>query len=241
MWRIPPAIGGCKRKPLPRFTVLSKEELAGLRQFFQRWGELIVKVLVPGGHIFIASNPFLSPHLAVALINAGFERRGEIIRLVRTWCGGDRPKLSENEFRDISVMPRSCYEPWGLYRKPLSEVRASVNLRKWGAGGLRRMPADRPFPDVLKSETAPDRDVEFAPHPSLKPQRFLRRIVWGALPLGWGTIVDPFMGSGSTLAAAESMGYDSIGLEIDADFTVLAAQAILHIQTKLIDPHSYEV
>jgi hypothetical protein len=38
VWRIPPEIGGCKRKPLPRFTVLSKEELAGFRQFFQQCG-----------------------------------------------------------------------------------------------------------------------------------------------------------------------------------------------------------
>jgi site-specific DNA-methyltransferase (adenine-specific) len=83
----------------------------------------------------MASNPLLSPHVAVALINAGFERRGEIIRLVRTLRGGDRPKLSENELSDMSVMPRSCYAPWGLYSKPLSEVRIAINLRKWGAGG----------------------------------------------------------------------------------------------------------
>jgi site-specific DNA-methyltransferase (adenine-specific) len=35
--RIPPEIGGCRRKPLPRFTVLSTEELSGLRQFLQQW------------------------------------------------------------------------------------------------------------------------------------------------------------------------------------------------------------
>jgi site-specific DNA-methyltransferase (adenine-specific) len=94
LWRIPPEIGGCRRKPLPRFTVLSTAELSGLRQFFQQWGELLAKALVPGGHVFIASNPFLSPHVAIALMNAGSERRGEIVRLVRTLRGGDPPKLS---------------------------------------------------------------------------------------------------------------------------------------------------
>ncbi|MGH8065708.1 MAG: DNA-methyltransferase [Candidatus Entotheonellia bacterium] len=240
VWRIPPEIGGCKRKPLPRFTVLSKEELAKLRQFFQQWGELLVNVLVPGGHIFIASNPLLSPHLAVALMNAGLERRGEIIRLVRTLRGGDRPKLSEKEFSDISVMPRSCYEPWGLYRKPLTESRVSLNLKKWGAGGLRRTPHDRPFPDVLKSETAPDHEVQIAPHPSLKPQRFLRQIVWAALPLGCGTIVDTFMGSGSTIAAAESIGYESIGLEIDPDFFAMGTQAIPRLAALDVEWQSFE-
>jgi DNA modification methylase len=226
VWRIPPDIGGCKRKPLPRFTVLSKGELSRLRQFFQQWGELLAKVLVPGGHVFIASNPLLSPHVATALMYAGLERRGEIVRLVRTLRGGDRPKLSESAFSAISVVPRSCYEPWGLYRKPLSESRVSLNLTKWGAGGLRRTPDHRPFPDVLRSETTPAREVQIAPHPSLKPQRFLRQIVWAALPLGWGTILDPFMGSGSTLAAAESIGYESIGVELDRQFSSLAVQSI---------------
>jgi DNA modification methylase len=240
VWRIPPEIGGCKRKPLPRFTVLSNEELAGLRQFFQRWGELLTKVLVPGGHVFIASNPLLSHHVAVALMDAGLERRGEIVRLVRTLRGGDRPKLSEREFSDVSVMPRSCYEPWGLYRKPLSESRVSLNLKKWGAGGLRRTPDHRPFPDVLKSETTPEREVQIAPHPSLKPQRFLRQIAWAALPLGGGTILDTFMGSGSTLAAAESIGYESIGIEMDPDFYDLSIRGIPRLSALEVDWRSFE-
>jgi DNA modification methylase len=240
VWRIPPEISGCKRKPLPRFTVLSKEELSGLRQFFQQCGELLAKALVPGGHVFIASNPLLSPHVAIALMNAGLERRGEIVRLVRTLRGGDRPKLSEREFHDISVMPRSCYEPWGLYRKPLSESRVSINLKKWGAGGLRRTPDHRPLPDVLKSETTPEREVQIAPHPSLKPQRILRQIVWAALPLGWGTILDPFMGSGSTLAAAESIGYESIGIEMDPDFYSMSVRSIPGLAALNIDWQSFE-
>src|SRR3990167_1479438 len=156
VWRIPPKLDGCLRKPLPRFTVLSKEELAGLHRFFTRWGKLAFRVLVPGGHVFIASNPLLSPIVACALMGAGFERRGEVIRLVRTLRGGDRPKLAEREFVNVSVIPRGCYEPWVLFRKPLSEARVSLNLLKWGTGGLRRTPDGRPFTDVLKSEVPPE-------------------------------------------------------------------------------------
>jgi len=226
VWRIPPKLDGCLRKPLPRFTVLSPEELKGLESFFRCWAEKVVKVLVPGGHVFIASNPLLSPLVSSALMMSGFERRGEIIRLVRTLRGGDRPKLAEKEYDFVSVMPRSCYEPWGLFRKPISENRVSQNLVKWGTGGLRRTPNGRPFPDVLKSETPPDVEVRTASHPSLKPQKFLRQLVWGSLPMQRGVILDPFMGSGSTIAAAEALGYESVGIELDTHFYQMAVGSV---------------
>lgn len=217
-----------------------RDKLNALRPLFQQWGELLAKTLVPRGHVLIASNPFLSPHVAIALMNAGLERRGEIVRLVTTLRGGNHPKLSETEFHDISVMPRSCYEPWGLHRKLLSESRVSKNLHKWGAGGLRRTPDHRPFPNVLKSETAPGCEVQIAPHPSLKPQRFLRQLVWGALPLGWDTILDPFIGSSSTLAAAESIGYESIGIEMDPDFYFMSVRSIPGLAVLFVAWQSFE-
>jgi tRNA G10 N-methylase Trm11 len=54
----------------------------------------------------------------------------------------------------------------------------------------------------------------------------MRILVRALLPLGEGTILDPFMGSGSTIAAAEAVGYASTGLEIDAEYFHLAERAI---------------
>jgi hypothetical protein len=54
----------------------------------------------------------------------------------------------------------------------------------------------------------------------------MRILVRTLLPLGEGKILDPFMGSGSTLAAAQAVGYDSIGLEIDSEYFHLAEGAI---------------
>ena len=53
----------------------------------------------------------------------------------------------------------------------------------------------------------------------------MRQLVWSALPLGEGTVVDPFMGSGSTIAAAEAVGYRSIGIERHSDYYELAGEA----------------
>ncbi len=177
------------------------------------------------GHLFIATNPLLSHLVYLPLMEGNFEKRGEVIRLVRTLRGGDRPKNAHEEFSEVTVMPRSAWEPWGLFRKPC-ESRVQDNLRKWKTGGLRRISQDAPFSDVIPSSPTRPEERSLSPHPSLKPQSFMRQIVRAALPLGVGVILDPFMGGGSTIAAAISVGYESIGVEIDPAFFKIAAKAI---------------
>ena len=228
VWRIPPAFDGAQRKPLPRFTVLSEDELAQLHSFFSAFAYGALRALAPGGHLFIASNPLLSTTTFHALQQAGFEKRGEIIRQVQTLRGGDRPKGAERDFAEVSVMPRSCWEPWGIFRKPFQGTVAD-NLRRWGAAGLRRMSPGEPFKDVIPCSPARGQEKRIAPHPSLKPQRFLRRIVRASLPLGIGIVYDPFAGSGSTLAAAEAVGYRSIGTDRDLEYFELSRGAFAQL------------
>ncbi len=199
--------------------LLPRSERDILRRFFVEWARAVVHALRPGGHVFIASNAFLSQLLFSALVEGGLEFRGELIRLVRTLRGGDRPKNAELEFPDVCSLPRGCYEPWGVLRKPLpNKMKVSDCLREYQTGGLRRMPDGKPFNDVIVSERTPRRERDIADHPSLKPQSFMRQLVWAALPLGEGIIADPFMGSGSTVAAAEAMGMKCIGVERYIDY-----------------------
>lgn len=225
VWRIPPSFDGAKRSPLPRFTVLGAAEMRQLDTFFADFASSIVRVLTPGANVLIASNPLLAHQVAVALSRGGLEARGTIVRLVMTMRGGDRPKNAHEEFAGVSVMPRSMWEPWLCFRKPL-EGRVQDNLRTWGVGGFRRLSHDKPFGDVIESSPTRAAERALAPHPSLKPQAFLRRVVRGSLALGKGILLDPFAGSGSTLAAANSVGYESIGIEKDAAFVALARSAI---------------
>jgi DNA modification methylase len=225
VWRIPPSFDGSRRAPLPRFTVLKPTDLRNLDEFFFEWARLLFPVLVPGANVLVASNPLLSHVVSATLARAGLERRGEIVRLVMTMRGGDRPKHAHDEFNMVSVMPRSMWEPWLMFRKPI-EGRVQDNLRKWKTGGFRRPSADKPFGDVITSSPTRKQERNLAPHPSLKPQAFLRQIIRGVLPLGEGLILDPFAGSGSTLAAANAVGYKSIGVEKDDRYFQMARAAI---------------
>jgi site-specific DNA-methyltransferase (adenine-specific) len=237
VWRIPPSIGGSKRAPLPRFTVLSESELTYLFEFFREWADQVIRVLTPGGHVFIATSPLFNHIVSQALVSVGFEKRGEIVRLVRTLRGGDRPKGAETEFPDVSAMPRSTWEPWIVARKRLQGT-LSENLRQWGTGALRRPSRDVPFPDVIASGRTPRTEKQLAPHPSLKPQAFLRQLVHAALPLGKGVVLDPFAGSGSTLAACEAMGYCGIGIESDSRYIDMAIAAIPRLAAIRTAAHS---
>ena len=172
----------------------------------------------------IASNPLLSHILTRPLAAAGLERRAEIIRLVSTLRGGDRPKNAHEEFADITVMPRSMFEPWLLFRKPL-EGRVQDNLRKWKTGALRRISPSQPFGDVILFYLTHATQRSLAPHPSLKPQSFMRQIVRAVLPLGEDRL-DPFAGAGSTGLPLRRWGYQSIGTEHDPHYFKIAIEAI---------------
>jgi site-specific DNA-methyltransferase (adenine-specific) len=238
IWRIPPSFDGSNRAPLPRFTALTQKERDSLYRFFYEWAKLAVHSLLPGGHVFIANNAFLSQLVFSALIEGGLEFRGELIRLVRTFRGGDRPKNAEEEFPEVCSLPRSCYEPWGIFRKPMLQgMKLSDCLRIYGTGGLRRISVEQPFSDVIISERTSRKERDIADHPSLKPQSFLRQVVRASLPLGHGIIVDPFMGSGSTVAAAEAQGLTCIGVERYLEYFEMGKQVIpklanLTIQTE---------
>ena len=227
IWRIPPSFDGNVRAPLPRFTALDQRERTRLREFFVEWSKLAVTAMRPGGHLFLASNAFVSQLVFQAVVDGGFEFRGEVVRLVRTLRGGDRPKNAEEEFPGVSSMARGCYEPWGLFRKPMEPgMTVSDCLRQWQTGGLRRYKNDKPFEDVIPSERTPRRERDIADHPSLKPQSLLRRLVFTALPLGKGIVVDPFAGSGSTIAAADAVGVNAIGIERYQEYFDLASEVI---------------
>ncbi|GAB4200049.1 MAG: hypothetical protein OHK0022_20770 [Roseiflexaceae bacterium] len=63
----------------------------------------------------------------------------------------------------------------------------------------------------------------------------MRQIVYASLPLGEGRVLDPFMGGGSTIAAADFLGYESVGIEIDPHYYAVANDGIPRLKNLYLE------
>jgi len=64
-------------------------------------------------------------------------------------------------------------------------------------------------------------------HPTVKPLRLMEYLVKLITPPG-GTVLDPFMGSGSTGMAAVGLGFNFIGIELDEEYCNISKLRIEH-------------
>lgn len=75
------------------------------------------------------------------------------------------------------------------------------------------------YPDGSRREARPKARANV--HPTVKPVDLMRHLVRLVTPPG-GTVLDPFLGSGTTALAAEMEGFEWIGIEREAEYVAIA-------------------
>jgi DNA modification methylase len=100
--------------------------------------------------------------------------------------------------------------------------------RNEGLDGLpetRRSDADGMLMSDPRMDKPQQRRTSANHHPTVKPTDLMRYLCRLVTPAG-GTVLDPFMGSGSTLKAAELEGFSAIGIELSAEYIEIAKRRI---------------
>ena len=129
------------------------------------------------------------------------------------------------------VMEDLGYEDGGgnasrFFKSIIYQAKASKSERNKGCEGLeerqyshdgREKEIDNPYQR--------NKSVATNNHPTVKPVALMEYLIKMVTPKG-GTVLDPFMGSGSTGAACKKNGYEFIGIEMEAEYIKIAEARI---------------
>jgi len=75
-------------------------------------------------------------------------------------------------------------------------------------------------------------NTERTGHPTQKPEWLMERLLRRHVPTG-GTVLDPFLGSGTTLVAAAKLGLNGIGIEREAEYVTIARARVANATEQL--------
>ena len=149
----------------------------------------------------------------------------DILALARVRCHDGAVMVAFCDWRQMPLLTDAVQ--WAVWDKLTSRpqkgrFRQQAEFAVWASNG--KLPIDRPvsvLPGVFKAANVQGMQRI---HQTQKPEEIMRQICKICLP--GGRILDPFAGSGSTLAAAELEGYDSVGVELSEEIAKSAAQRL---------------
>lgn len=69
-------------------------------------------------------------------------------------------------------------------------------------------------------------------HPTVKPIKLMEYLIKLVMPPSNGLLLDPFAGSGSTIVAANRLGFEAIGIEMNEEYANIARARVSHAKQK---------
>jgi DNA modification methylase len=130
-------------------------------------------------------------------------------------------------------------DPGGSYSRFFLIPKSARSEREPVFGGLEAQHDDPDGSfglDAARPHTKPDYQYKRKPrtnvHPTVKPLDLMRHLVRLVTPQG-GTVLDPFLGSGTTAIAAEMEGFAWIGIEREPEYVAIAEARLMGVQRGL--------
>ncbi len=224
-------------KPINGWSEADREIPKQYYEWCSKWAGTWLKVLKPGGSVFIFAGRRFSHRCIAALEDAGFTfrdmfawmrqhapHRAQRLSIVYDRRGDDENARQWEGWRVGNLRP--IFEPILWFTKPYKiGTTIADNVLTHGVGAFN----EEAF---LKYEKSPDNVLrsgfmsgETGFHPTQKPIKLMQALIELTTQEGQ-VVLDPFCGSGSTLVAAALIGRKYLGFELDETYTRIAEKRL---------------
>lgn len=203
-----------------------KFEIDEWTQFIEKVGKEIYRILKPHGSFFLNVSPIpdrktteiipLDSYAYFALKKCGFKLRNKII-----WHFHNMQncvKRLSGRWEAILWMVKDIKN----YIFNLDAIRVPYLTNDKRITGKGRNPTDVWYFDRVNNMTKKKLKIN---HPCVYPEAMIERIIKMSSNPG-DTVLDPFVGSGTTMRVARILNRNSIGIEINPDYEVLIRRRI---------------
>jgi len=222
-------------KSLPAGMKFDRKQGYDFEQFMRGISDEIFRVLKPGGFYISFSAARLYHRMTVAVEDSGFEIRdmigwtysGQAKAFSQDHIIRKQKNLSEEQKENLikelngwkTPQLRPCIEPMCLAQKP-TEGKFIDNWIKWGVGLMNtteKLGDNFPGNIIPVSKPTKKEKGDFNDHVSVKPMTLIEHLIRLYTQEG-ATVLDPFLGSGTTLIAAENTGRNCVGFEVSPQY-----------------------
>jgi DNA modification methylase len=206
----------------------------------ERWLTAVKRVLKPNGSFFVAIGDEYAAEIKVRLDQLGFTMRNWIIWHY-TFGVNCKKKFNRSHahiFYYVADPNRFTFNPDGI-RVPSARMTTYADRR---ANPVGKLPDDTWVlrPQETAEHFLENSDTWYVPrvcgtfkertsHPCQMPEAVLERIIRVASNPG-DVVLDPFAGSGTTLAAAKKLGRQCIGVELSEDYADAVRKRLQQIE-----------
>ncbi|MEM6361903.1 MAG: site-specific DNA-methyltransferase [Bacteroidota bacterium] len=216
--------GGVRNK---RWYEKNRKNDLDYMKWCQLWTDELYRVCKAGAPVAVFNSNRSIAHVQIALENSGFYTRDLLV--YRRNSGIPRGLNLERKLEKMNDPDSSRWHGWHsafrneweaiiLVQKPLMNNYWNT-LQNTNVGVFKTVNEDGSFQsNILENLSKKGKDEKFD-HCTVKPLMLIKKLVDTLVPPHKENIVlDPFAGSGTTLVAADELGFNYVGIEIEENY-----------------------
>ncbi len=209
-----------------RWYKRNQENVIEYTNWCKSWGRELYKVCKHGAPVAVFNSTRTVAHIQVALEEAGFYTRD--ILVYRRHSGIPKGLNLKRKLEKMNHPEAEKWDGWHtcfrnewesivLVQKPLLNNYWET-LQETGVGVFKTINEDGSFQSNILEGYHNKSEKKYA-HCTVKPLELIKKLILTLVPKSESNIVlDPFAGSGTTLVAAQQLGYNYTGIEIEEEY-----------------------